>query len=1049
MRFKDLLKVGFAAMAIASYWATSANPVWAADSSDSDKPYSFRIVEKSSAKEQFVQVRAPLTPVSELQNYSPEKISSLFKQHQSQSSALSKAGSKKDLFKHTAFDFPKESAVFFAGVGGVLLLQMLSDYESNPMALAQQIESLSNPVGHFSFFMFMYANRLSMSLWPELLKNKALWPYLGMTVGMLASDLTSQVLEPLRPCATDLFRAMKDKSTAVPTTCSQAYQHLVLKDNLLEIAPSLSSMLMSTWLAGTLQKSLLQGFQSKSFQKIAQSPLVWKTVNIGSYLFPGTAALKIGATAMNLFQISLFVGIDHQLSPIVRANWNNITQGYMLRESTSSLTKELLALKKNQWSMVDRPSDFKKCISKDDKETCYHGFVARLLDFQEKMAHWRQANLEPVRMAHSSWNQKLSQLSAGFDGSYQVYNHVINAIIASRQGKESPIDEADPFNGIKPLLPDPEEEFPEGGYLDGYWQAQNFQKARLKKAAQIIYQRVDDWQQETLWEKAANYLKIDTDGNSKKIPPSLQLLKRIAGLWEAKQEQQMLMLIRKFRDSSDDLKEKEREQLKEALVLLSSQEVELLLATSTDERSEAQDESLLACLRYWFDRETEKMAEGTLLFAQQVQKTLGVAKSHQYLVQKIYDEIVHEIGTPKPFAEKGRAYLQHFSIHPEFKKYFELINYPRTPGRYQLHSPAEYIVHQMICGPEAEERAPLIKKSWASYDQFVPPRVRALNHQVLEFCESQLLPGNRSMYSEPLKVLDGHGQIRNYSGLFDYLKQNLRPEVIEPIGQRNTFIHWWDQHVAPQLDQFLNEHARSYGEVIAKFRYLARNREVDHANLGPIFNSPIWSAQQEIRFYSLVVGEYIKDLAKLKPELKRALIPSEQNLWLDRELKNYQEGQWPLFSILKFNGNPDLAGISRTLPSLKPSMSPAVASWDVEILRRFDYEFTNLAQLLTQSGQQRENQKRRNERFAQAMKNVETQFMKLKELISSDEFQELSEQSKNLIGVCFDGIDKVIKEINSYRLIVSLLDRDADGKADDNNCRATQNRVGQVTVVCP
>lgn len=998
------------------------------NSSSKDTSYSVQLTDKRNKETQNLNVTVPTTSNDRLQAYSPKNIPDFLQGQSAGASEMLAHFERSATLKQTAYDFPKESAVFFAGVGGVLLLEMMTHYENNPMAFAQQVESLTNPVGHFSFFMFMYANRISMTMWPKIIRSPALWPYLGMTVGMMASDLSSQVLEPLRSCAKDLLKNHREKNRAVPQSCTNAYQHLVLKNSILEMAPSLTSMLMSSWIAGTVQKALMEGFRSKAFAQVAKSPLVWRSVNVLSYFLPGKVPAKVGATALNFFQISLFVGVDHQLSPLVRKGWADMTQGYSLAKLTDSLTDEFLQLKGNQWVSPVANSGAKKCIEQDEGKTCYDGFNAQILEFQEKMAHWRQANLEPISIAHGSWSQKLSHLSASLDGSFSVYNHILNSIIESKQGKESPIDRNDSLNGIKPLLPQADQEFPKSGYLDGYWQLQNFRKARLKLGA-----------------KKLREMLAEASGAGQ-LPPTLQALEKVATLWEAREEGQMLNLLRAFRNGDVEVVSATESQLRRALEPLKGDGVEALLIADASDRSDLQDKQILFSAQVWFDRETEKMSEGVAILANAVKPTLGFAKTFQAPVKKIYDAILEEVGRPEPTSEKGKPYIQGFALHPNFGQFFELMEYPNSPGRFYLRNAAEYMVYQMLCGPEAEAKQSVIKTKWADYDEFFPPMIRQKEAAPVNFCNKDWFGPKHSMYSETISVLKEDGSYQSFDGVFGYLKANVRPSVVDAASSKNNLKTWWDNHVGIQVDGALASYSKDYDKIIKQFRQLTTNRNLSTTNMGPIFNSPLWALQQEMRFYELVLVEMIRDLGDQRVLGATDLTTSPLKISRDEVLK---EGlQMPLFTLLRDNAPTDFGVFSKSFFNKNNQVKFAKPSGDFEVIKRVDVEVNNLIHFITQIQNSKEVTRQANDAYRDASLSLEQAMNELDTLVNSEGMSALTAEQRATIEICQDGIKKNIKELNNFRLIITLLSRDGESKRDDNNCRPNQNRVGKISVDC-
>ena len=106
--------------------------------------------------------------------------------------AAKKRFSENRILPHTARVFPYEAMKFYTAIGVLAVTKLSMDYWKNPQALNQFIESMKDPVGHLSFFMFMLANRQAGELLGGVMRgslSKHFVGYLGMTTGLLASEI--------------------------------------------------------------------------------------------------------------------------------------------------------------------------------------------------------------------------------------------------------------------------------------------------------------------------------------------------------------------------------------------------------------------------------------------------------------------------------------------------------------------------------------------------------------------------------------------------------------------------------------------------------------------------------------------------------------------------------------------------------------------------------------------------------------------------------------------------------------------------------------------
>jgi hypothetical protein len=87
--------------------------------------------------------------------------------------------------------------------------------------------------------------------------------------------------------------------------------------------------------------------------------------------------------------------------------------------------------------------------------------------------------------------------------------------------------------------------------------------------------------------------------------------------------------------------------------------------------------------------------------------------------------------------------------------------------------------------------------------------------------------------------------------------------------------------------------------------------------------------------------------------------------------------------------------------------------------------------------------------LAEAQRRFDLQWKALKDRMEDSDVVVLTESQRTIVDQCVAAMESLQKELKSYQLVVSLLNRAAEGKMEDNNCRVQQNRAGQMTVVCP
>lgn len=414
-----------------------------------------------------------------------------------------------DTMKLTMKQFPLEFIGFQAGVGFLTLLEVMLKYHNNPIAFQQTMDTLllTNGIGAFSFFAFMYAARLPAPIFTRMMNSNRFstgkyFPMLmgsiasqfPMFVGMLSSQFSHLIFESLAPCARAILLNNKVSSRAHvedkwPDACTSAYDNFVLKNSFIQMAPGIISGLLSVPVAGFINNSIgkiktlnnisneindlsdkvissvksnfIDG--SNSLEKSGISRIIniintaWN--NNLSFISPG-AVISIGkSTLVHLIKVAknaaVFVGADQYIvHPIVNYGWNKLVLEPKVIEAVADIEADLIELNQsNLWSdeLINKSSNVSVCRGAQTID-CLIGFPAKIYNFNKIMSEWRQKQLETAQMSHSSWSAKFHKLTSSYEASFKTYNQIIEDIILSKSLGFSPIDRTDFLYGIKPMV---------------------------------------------------------------------------------------------------------------------------------------------------------------------------------------------------------------------------------------------------------------------------------------------------------------------------------------------------------------------------------------------------------------------------------------------------------------------------------------------------------------------------------------------------------------------------------------------------------------------
>lgn len=379
------------------------------------------VIDKKTKK---LVMEIPFSSGEKVRRYSPKNLN-----QQLLNEMIKVKQSGKAAWSHSVRNLPMESAVFFMAMGALVAGQLVMDYSQNPLAMEQHIQHQLSPMGVASFFAFMYSQGLTsnvLSLYVSNPKFHHLIPYLGMTVGFFVqSYLSSVASDPnVKACVKSLLgsaptaKAQKNGVSAEP--CEAAYDSLVSKKKLWELAPGLVSMLASTALAGVGQAV------------VTKAVLRVTGVDLALWLMPGTAQLK----GMRLFlvkglQMGAFVGIDMWMNRKVTYAWKNFFDGRDLERVNQGLVAEIVQAKSSHWSGN------------------LGNLHTHLKTLQRSAGDWRMMNMAEVYEAHQSWSDHLQQLTGMYNASYGFYGAMAREIRAARGGQASQLDRIHPLFGVK------------------------------------------------------------------------------------------------------------------------------------------------------------------------------------------------------------------------------------------------------------------------------------------------------------------------------------------------------------------------------------------------------------------------------------------------------------------------------------------------------------------------------------------------------------------------------------------------------------------------
>lgn len=335
--------------------------------------------------------------------FAPTKIRAYFNELKSTAGSIA---------SHKLMEFPLEAMTFFVALGALSTKDLILNYNTNPAALDQLLKSQADPIGQLGFMAFMQANGfVSQPLMAigTSARTRVFIPYLGMTAGMMASNIVHEVahVPGLMKCAASVGTNAK--------ACDEAYEAWLktdMIDKLNEWAPQLFGMLMSTAASGVIELGI-----KSAGGKVLQMAGVEVAL-----LATGTGAVITGLRwAWKVGQIAMFIYLDPYFTSPATFWWKS---NVSLRPRLEKLSKELL----------DQPNE---------KE---------IREYNQKMQAWRQAVLETVMTANANWEQYLSRFSSQYLVARTFYQDFISHLWSNKFKYQKPglINFNFPLLGITP-----------------------------------------------------------------------------------------------------------------------------------------------------------------------------------------------------------------------------------------------------------------------------------------------------------------------------------------------------------------------------------------------------------------------------------------------------------------------------------------------------------------------------------------------------------------------------------------------------------------------
>lgn len=272
--------------------------------------------------------------------------------------------------------------------------------------------------------------------------------------------------------------------------------------------------------------------------------------------------------------------------------------------------------------------------------------------------------------------------------------------------------------------------------------------------------------------------------------------------------------------------------------------------------------------------QTQDLMKIGMAIAQLNQKISETAQSRLGTGENFLREL-HEIkmslGAPDPVFEVGRGFIENFS-KSSIMKSFKDVQFPARSGAFLTSKASDYLLVQMVCGPDVQAGEKTIATTSGFKAEFKPPQIKISDDEVDSLCFAHHMNPNQ-IFKMKLAV-DG----QQYRGVIDYLRKNIRTDIL--AGSNNKFGDWWASHVESEMHLAFKDYGKKYESIVADLVANLNMEKNKISNFSNLSNAVTVSALQEIRSYLMILdGQQNQlDLKQLRSsvDLKNPLLQEIQ-----------------------------------------------------------------------------------------------------------------------------------------------------------------------------
>jgi hypothetical protein len=761
----------------------------------------------------------------------------------------------KRTFGTSQHGFLAQTVLFGGAEGAVMLWECYKSIAYDPACMENLINGKTDPVGALSFSTFITANGFASDLMTNHLNltnesngkprklpliSRSTLPYLGMTAGMLVSNFSAELLGLMGKCAKSLMRDRQGdpnqagywedeiSSADKLKACDDAQKQFFSIEHMSEqYLPMLISMLSTT---GILSKGTEEAawLMRKAGQTAAVQTAVEKAgpkallrmaadhtpaklkilgARIGAQLTPlgwAVDTVTVLGIAQNLLQNAGFIYLDHHFTPALNKAWAQLWgKASWVEDASEKLKSFLLVNHETGW---DASKNYDKSVAEFKARSAEANYRMGpvIQKFQEEMDSWRLANSAPIMKPLQDWAKIQSDVVREMGATQEFYNNFI----------------PDVFDSFKFAL-------------------KSSTKAGLNaiEKKQAIYSPFRNY---PLWGVRPTEYDIcrpDDDSQDKDncFDGDLQLLTEYPDYMEKLQLQHIAETVELANQAiaNRTVPPHYTDKIVTKLLILDSQNDDSKQPKKHFQYGVRNDERFLQQYAIEFPQTdvefVQKILDGfkvttrdaTGKALEQLNSALRNSSSLNKKTVLFLNVLRAIIGNPAPQWAEGSLYTMLFETKMSTgvnKDTFHGFDRKSRPD-FVFESFSEYLLYQMICGPDFENTDEVLKQTWGFKPKFIAPKVIKsgvyaeiewpdaflkdreahnvqVHHNRVPFCHTGDYASFYLVYSSKIYV-NGNSTPTTF---MKFLSSNIDPRILGNWNNladrsKSNYTNWWDRNI--------------------------------------------------------------------------------------------------------------------------------------------------------------------------------------------------------------------------------------------------------------